>query len=97
MTTIKCPECGRKYSDELRSCPKCGAKTKYVVIYLLLDLLFWPFGIHRFYARKTCMGIFTCVLTCTYYGIAITAIWGIVDLIKGIRNFKKPNNIFTEQ
>ena len=47
-------------------------------------LLAWfvgVFGIHRFYAGRVGSGIAMLVLTITIFGIFITAIWSLVDLI----------------
>ena len=39
-------------------------------------------GIHRFYLGRIGTGIIMLVLTCTVFGMAITGIWSLVDLVR---------------
>ncbi len=39
-------------------------------------------GIHRFYLGRTGTGIVMLVLTCTVFGMAITGIWSLVDMVR---------------
>lgn len=100
MTMIYCRECGYKHSDKAKQCPKCGYMEynleKSVVIYLLLNWFLGIFGAHRFYAGKYGSGILMVFLTCTFYGIVITAIWSLVDFIVGVCNISSPDKIFAE-
>lgn len=100
MAMIYCRECGYRHSDRAKQCPKCGYKPydwgKSMVVYLLLNWFLGIFGAHRFYAGKTCTGVFMFLLTCTIYGIAITAVWSLIDFIIGICNINNPEKIFEE-
>ncbi len=83
-----CSNCGKKISPKAKACPNCGHPTKSVdldknkwVAFLLcwfLGLL----GIHRFYMGKNESGVAMLILTLTFFGIFITMIWSIVDLIR---------------
>ena len=61
MAMIYCRECGKRYSDRARACPKCGYRSfdaeRSVAIYLVLLWLFGLFGAHRFYAGKSGSGL----------------------------------------
>ena len=98
MAMIYCRECGRRYSDKAKACPKCGYRefdfAHSVAIYLLLCWFFGMFGAHRFYAGKTGTGITMLVLTCTIVGMIVTAVWELIDFIIGVCNISKPENIF---
>ena len=52
----------------------------YTIGWILLTFV-GVFGIHRFYAGRVGSGIAMLVLTITVFGIFITAIWSLVDLI----------------
>lgn len=98
---IYCRECGAKHSDRAKCCPKCGYVeydlTKSVAIYFLLLWFFGLLGAHRFYAEKTGSGLAMLLLTISVFGIIITAIWWLVDLIYAICNLGHPENIFTNK
>lgn len=101
MTMIYCRECGARYSDKAKACPKCGYTqynfAKSIVIYLLLNWFLGVFGAHRFYAGKIGSGIAMFLLTCTIVGIWITAIWALIDFIIAVCNINTPENIFAEK
>lgn len=101
MTMIYCRECGAKYSDKAKACPKCGYVeydiTKSTVVYLLLLWFLGLVGAHRFYAGKTGTGIVMLILTCTLVGTLITTIWWLIDLIYAVCNLGKPENIFAKR
>lgn len=101
MAMIYCRECGKRHSDKAKACPKCGYVeydlTKSTAIYLLLLWFVGLFGAHRFYAGKTASAVVMLVLTCTVFGILITAIWWLVDLIYAICNLGHPENIFAKE
>lgn len=101
MAMIYCRECGKRHSDKAKVCPKCGYMgydlTKSTVIYLLLLWFVGLFGAHRFYAGKTASAVVMLILTCTIFGMFITAIWWLVDLIYAICNLGKPENIFARK
>lgn len=56
-----------------------GDKTK--VAALLLVLFFGAFGFHRFYVGKVGTGIVMLLLGITMFGLVITGVWALVDLI----------------
>ena len=101
MAMIYCRECGARHSDKAKACPKCGYVeydlTKSTVIYFLLLWFFGLFGAHRFYAGKTGSGLAMLILTCTIYGILITSVWCLIDLIYAVCNLGKPENIFVKK
>ncbi len=76
----------KKISDTATSCPHCGARytdpsQKKALPAFLLAWFFGIFGAHRFYAGKTGTALLMLFLTLTLYGILITAIWSVVDMI----------------
>lgn len=98
MAMIYCRECGYKHSSKAKACPKCGYVEynleKSIIIYLLLNWFLGIFGAHRFYAGKTVSAVIMLVLTCTIYGVLITAVWSLIDFIIGICNIGNPDAIF---
>jgi len=101
MAMIYCRECGYKHSDRAKACPKCGYVeydlAKSVVVYFLLLWFFGLLGAHRFYAGKTGSAVLMLILTCTVFGILITSIWWLVDLIYAICNLGRPENLFSKK
>jgi len=101
MTMIYCRECGYKHSDRAKACPKCGYVeydlAKSVVVYFLLLWFFGLLGAHRFYAGKTGSAVLMLILTCTVFGILVTSIWWLVDLIYAICNLGRPENLFAKK
>lgn len=87
MAMIYCYECGKKISDRADSCPHCGAVAKCnscdnrALIALLLALILGVFGAHRFYVGKTGTAVAMLILSLTLFGMAITGIWALVDII----------------
>lgn len=100
MAMIYCRECGYRHSDRAKKCPRCGYVyynlEKSILIYLLLNWFVGVFGAHRFYAGKYVSGAVMFLLTCTFYGLVITAIWSLIDFIVGICNIGTPDKIFKE-
>jgi TM2 domain-containing membrane protein YozV/ribosomal protein L40E len=108
MAMIFCSECGAKMSSMAVSCPKCGNPNntltksvnglyngnKSIVVYLVLCWFFGIVGAHRYYAGKTGSAIAMTILTITIFGIVITTVWTLVDLIVGFCNLETPKNIF---
>ena len=101
MSMIYCRECGYRHSDKAKACPKCGYApynlAKSMLVYLLLNWFLGIFGAHRFYSGRYLSGVVMVILTCTFYGIIITAIWSLVDFIVGICNLNSPDKIFTDR
>ena len=89
MSMISCYECGKKISDTARACPNCGAagksrrnnSEKEGWMALLLAFLLGAFGAHRFYVGKTGTAITMLVLTLTIFGMLISGIWALIDMI----------------
>jgi len=80
MTLTKCEACGKKISEQARSCPSCGHNTakKSKTVAVLLALLLGGIGAHKFYLGKTGMGILYLLFVWTW-------IPAIIALIEGIR------------
>ena len=101
MAMIYCRECGYKHSDRAKACPKCGYVeydlARSIVVYFLLLWFFGLFGAHRFYAGETGSAVLMLVLTCSVFGILITSIWWLVDLIYAVCNFGRPENLFVKK
>jgi TM2 domain-containing membrane protein YozV len=89
MAMIYCYECGKKVSETASVCPHCGAKLKRTinttenrgVIAFLLAFLLGPFGAHRFYVGKNGSAVIMLVLSLTIFGLFITGIWSLIDMI----------------
>ena len=98
---IYCRECGAKHSDRAKACPKCGYVeydlNKSVIVYFLLLWFVGLLGAHRFYAGKTASAVVMLVLTLSVFGIVITGIWWLIDLIYAICNLGKPENLFEKK
>lgn len=102
-----CTECGKKMSDQATSCPFCGCPNancagnvgtsqRSVVVYLILCWLLGVFGAHRYYAGKIGSAVVMTILTLTIFGVLITCIWALVDLIVGLCYINKPQNLFAK-
>ena len=103
-----CTECGKKISDQARTCPACGCPNKSlmkninslyngdksIVVYLVLCWFLGIIGAHRYYAGKIGSAIVMTLLTISIIGIIITSIWTIVDLIIGFCHIGSPEKIF---
>ena len=84
-----CSNCGKEIDDKAVICIGCGVSThhknivegKSWLITLLLCIFVGCLGIHRFYIRKIGTGISQLILTLTFYGIIISGIWAIMDLV----------------
>lgn len=87
MAMIYCYDCGKKISDKAASCPHCGAMAKggvcnnRALVALLLALILGIFGAHRFYVGKTGTAVTMLILSFTFFGMAITGIWALIDII----------------
>lgn len=51
------------------------------LVALLLCWFFGMLGVHRFYVGKTGTGIAMLLLTITFFGMIVTGIWVLIDLI----------------
>ncbi len=103
MAMIYCRECGKKYSDKSKSCPKCGytsqiAIDNQMVIYLVSAFFLGYVGIHKFYANRPGEGIAMLLMGTIGWLLiipgVIACIWGCVDFIIGICNLNNPEKIF---
>ena len=89
MAMIYCYECGKKVSDKAECCPNCGAVRKCAATCenrkawaaLLLAWLLGVFGAHRFYVGKTGTAVAMLVISLTFFGLIITSIWTLIDMI----------------
>lgn len=54
---------------------------KQILPAFLLSLFLGGFGAHRFYVGKVGTGIVMLILTLSFFGIIVTAVWNIIDLI----------------
>lgn len=101
MAMIYCRECGYKHSDRAKACPKCGYEeydlTKSVAVYFLLLWFVGLLGAHRFYAGKTGSGLTMLILSLTVFGLIITSVWWLIDLIYAICNLGHPENLFAKK
>jgi len=101
MSMIYCRECGYRHSSKAKACPKCGYVEynleKSVFIYLILNWFLGIFGAHRFYVGKVYSGIAMLLITCTVYGVVITAVWSLIDFIIGVSNIGNPDKIFKDK
>jgi len=52
------------------------------IVAALLAFFLGVFGVHRFYLGRIGSGIVMLVLTCTFFGLAITGIWAFVDFLR---------------
>lgn len=65
-----------------RSAPAPADDDRNKYIAALLAFLIGPLGIHRFYLGRTGSGIVMVVLTCTLFGLLVTAPWAFIDMIR---------------
>lgn len=52
------------------------------IVAALLAFFLGVFGVHRFYLGRNGSGIVMLLLTCTFFGLAITGIWAFVDFVR---------------
>jgi TM2 domain-containing membrane protein YozV len=102
-----CHGCGKEIHETAVSCPHCGAKQAGSGTNvsnrgkLVLAIVCWfvgVLGVHRFMVGKTGSGAAQLILTLTFFGLAISAIWAFIDLIMILTgNFRDKNeNLITE-
>jgi len=60
--------------------PRTGGRNKYVAA--VLAFLFGILGVHRFYLGRNGTGVLMLVLSITVVGLAVTALWALVDTIR---------------
>ncbi len=103
MAMIYCRECGKKYSDKSKSCPKCGytditVPNNSMVVYILLVLLFGCWGIHKFYAGRSNEGIAMLIMGTIGWLLIIpgiiACIWALIDFVIALVNINHPETIF---
>jgi TM2 domain-containing membrane protein YozV len=65
----------------------------------LLTAWFFGFiGVHRFYVGKTASGIVMVLFTISYFGLIVSAIWSLVDLITIlVGSFRDANNLVVKK
>ena len=106
MAMIYCRECGAKHSDKAKACPKCGYAnvnvdlSKSALVYALLAFFVGGFGVHKFYAGKTNVGVAMLLMGTIGWlliipGIAVW-IWAFVDFIIGLCNLNTPEKLFAK-
>lgn len=52
------------------------------IVAALLAFFLGIFGVHRFYLGRIGSGVVMLLLTCTFFGVAITGIWAFVDFVR---------------
>lgn len=102
MAMIYCRECGHKYSNRAKACPKCGYRawnaSKSITLYLIFAWFFGILGVHKFYIGKNGQGIAMLLMGTIGWilivpGIAV-CFWALIDFIIGICNISTPEKIF---
>ena len=96
-----CHGCGKEIHETAVTCPHCGAKQAGGNTSvsnrgkLVLAIVCWfvgILGVHRFMVGKNGSGALQLILTLTFFGIVISAIWAFVDLIMILTgNFRDKN------
>lgn len=80
-----CIDCGKKLSDKAKICPSCGCPTRQInksnLTAFLLCLFIGTLGAHRFYVGKKGSAIAMLLLTFSFFGFIISAIWSFVDFV----------------
>jgi len=105
MAMIYCRECGKKYSDRAKACPKCGYQDKMnlnleknIIVYLLLTWFLGFVGVHKFYVGKNSQGVAMLIMGTIGWLLIIPGIvslfWALIDFIIGICNISTPEKIF---
>ena len=63
--------------------PDCAARSsaRLILPAFLLNFFLGCFGAHRFYVGKIGSGIAMLLISLTFYGLIITGIWALIDLI----------------
>ncbi|MBE6457636.1 MAG: TM2 domain-containing protein [Alphaproteobacteria bacterium] len=103
MAMIYCRECGAKYSDKAKACPKCGYAScgeKSALVYALLAFFLGAWGVHKFYAGRNGEGIAMLLMGTIGWLLIIpgvvVCIWAFVDFIIGLININTPEKIFSK-
>ena len=52
------------------------------IVAALLAFFLGIFGVHRFYLGRIGSGVVMLLLTCTFFGVAITGIWAFIDFVR---------------
>lgn len=55
---------------------------KLILPAFLLSFFLGPLGAHRFYVGKIWTGILMLVLTLSFFGLFISAIWNLIDWVR---------------
>lgn len=85
-----CKNCGKEIDDKAVICVHCGVPTenstytssnKNLVTAILLCLFLGGFGAHRFYTGHIGTAILQLILTLSFFGLIVSALWALIDLI----------------
>lgn len=56
--------------------------TKLILPAFLLSFFLGPLGAHRFYCGRIWSGVAMLLLTLSFFGLAISAIWNVIDWVR---------------
>ena len=109
MALIKCPRCGKGFSDTLGNCPNCAniqslerknkhIKRKSKVVAGILCLFFWGFGAHELYLGNIAKAIIWIIVNIIVFFVAIShpiaALLFFVPVIYAITLWAMPSDKF---